>query len=82
MKGVFWCPVDPATFTFRLFTRNLAFSFEILAMAQNQVVDAPTKDGEQFVLRNVHRAKDGAVATRRTNLVANSNTDREVPHPI
>ena len=61
---------------------GVAVSFQIFAMLRDQVVDAPTERGEQFIVPNVLRAQDRVNSACRTNLLCNGNVDREISHPI
>src|SRR4029078_2352784 len=81
--GARWCTggFEPTRVDFQLRT-GLAVSFQVLAMAQNQLVDASTKHSEQFISSNVHRAQDRVNPARSANLVGDGDIDSEVPHPI
>jgi hypothetical protein len=74
--------LKPTPFSSRRRNRALAFSFQIGAMGNNQLVDALAKCGKQFILPNFHGAQDGAFAPRGANSVAYSYVHSEVPHPI
>ena len=94
-KGIFRSPIYPARLGIRrrirtlkptsLKSRQLAFGltlfFQVLAMRQNQVVDALPECEKQFVLMNIHTAQDRAVSACRANPVSHSHIDREVSHP-
>ena len=46
--------VEPTSVKFQFDALGFAFYFEILAMAQDQVVDAATERREQFIIANIH----------------------------
>jgi hypothetical protein len=41
------------------------FVSEILPMAQDQVIDAPTERGKKLIIADIHRAQDGEVTARQ-----------------
>src|SRR4030095_7930263 len=72
----------PTRISLRSVSPRFAFSFQICAMLQDNLVDALSQGGEQFTIANVHRAADRVITACGTDLVGNSNIDSEVSHPI
>jgi hypothetical protein len=53
-----------------------------VAVAQDQVVDAPPERGDELLLGNIHGAHNRMIAACCTDLVGDRDIDGEMPHPI
>src|SRR5215468_454763 len=95
VERVFWCSIDPTFFRpsqsagslkptridFQSGAPGFAFSFQLLAVAQNQVVDALPQCGEQLLIPNVHGTQNRMIAARRTGLIGQSDVHSKFAQP-
>jgi hypothetical protein len=62
--------------------QNVSRFFQMLAVVQDQVVDALPERGEQLLILNVHGTQNRIITACCTSLVRKSDIYGEMPHPV
>src|ERR1051325_7582573 len=76
VRRVFGGAIDPTRFRFRR-RRLLAFTIQILTVAEDELINAPTELSEELVTADVHRAQHGTFAARRADLMTDGKVHDE-----